>query len=229
MKAIWVNSPSNPTGAVLSAAQLHDIVNAAREIGAVVLSDECYALMNWTKANDDEGNREAAIESSPCALRADVCDGRADGVVVLYSLSKQSNMAGYRTALLAGDAQIISRMTAFRKQLGLIMPGPVQAAMAAGLRDAASVRAQHNRYHDRLGELVCALRGYGYRVNMPQGALYVWTKAKSADCWTDMKALASIGIIASPGEFYGAPEYLRFSATATDEQIHRACERLAQA
>ena len=109
------------------------------------------------------------------------------------------------------------------------MPGPVQAAMAVGLRDAASVRAQHNRYHDRLGELVCALRGYGYRVNMPQGALYVWTKAKSADCWTDMKALASIGIIASPGEFYGAPEYLRFSATATDEQSHRACERLAQA
>lgn len=229
VKAIWVNSPSNPTGAVLSAAQLHDIVNAAREIGAVVLSDECYALMNWTKANDDEGNREAAIESSLCALRADVCDGRADGVIVLYSLSKQSNMAGYRTALLAGDAQIISRMTAFRKQLGLIMPGPVQAAMVAGLRDTASVRAQHNRYHDRLGELVCALRGYGYRVDMPQGALYVWTKAKSADCWTDMEALASIGIIASPGEFYGAPEYLRFSATATDEQIHRACERLAQA
>lgn len=92
-------------------------------------------------------------------------------MIVLYSLSKQSNMAGYRTALLAGDAQIISRMTAFRKQLGLIMPGPVQAAMAAGLRDAASVRAQHNRYHDRLGELVCALRGYGYRVNMPCGSL----------------------------------------------------------
>ena len=56
-----------------------------------------------------------------------------------------------------------------------------------------------------------------------------WVKAKSGDCWADMAELAKIGIIPSPGEFYGAPAYLRFSATATDEAIRSACERLQSA
>ncbi|MZJ03153.1 aminotransferase class I/II-fold pyridoxal phosphate-dependent enzyme, partial [Enterococcus durans] len=80
----------------------------------------------------------------------------------------------------------------------------------------------------RLGMLVSALRAYGYCTDMPQGALYVWVKAKSGDCWEDLRQLAEIGIIASPGEFYGAPECLRFSATASDEAIASAAERLAR-
>ena len=99
----------------------------------------------------------------------------------------------------------------YRKQIGQIIPGPVQAAMAAGLRDLESVKVQHARYRERLGVLVSALRAYGYCTDMPQGALYVWVKAKSGDCWEDLRQLAEIGIVASPGEFYGAPEYLRFS------------------
>ncbi|WP_298048907.1 succinyldiaminopimelate transaminase [uncultured Bifidobacterium sp.] len=222
VKAVWVNSPCNPTGEVYSAVRMKGIVDAAREIGAVVLSDECYALMQW------RGNASDVLESAPCALRGDVCGGTADGVLVLYSLSKQSNMAGYRTAFIAGDASLVGPMTAYRKQIGQIIPGPVQAAMAAGLRDVESVKTQHARYRERLGVLVGALRAYGYCVNMPAGALYVWVKAKSGDCWTDMAQLAEIGIIASPGEFYGAPEYLRFSATASDAAIAAAAERLAR-
>ena len=217
VKAVWVNSPCNPTGDVLSAERMSGIVRAARSIGAVVLSDECYALMRW-------GSEGAA----PCALQADVCGGSAEGVLVLYSLSKQSNMAGYRTAFIAGDRSLVAPMTAYRKQIGQIIPGPVQAAMAAGLRDMDAVRTQHARYEERLGTLVGALRAYGYCTDMPQGALYVWVKAKSGDCWEDMRQLAEIGIIASPGEFYGAPEYLRFSATASDEAIAAAAERLAR-
>lgn len=222
VKAVWVNSPCNPTGEVYSADQMADIVAAAREIGAVVLSDECYALMQWGKPTDD------VLESTPCALRSDVCGGSADGVLVLYSLSKQSNMAGYRTAFVAGDASLVDSMAAYRKQIGQIIPGPVQAAMAVGLRDLESVKTQRERYRERLGILVGALRAYGYCTDMPDGALYVWVKAKSGDCWEDMRQLAEIGIIASPGEFYGAPEYLRFSATASDEAIKSAAERLAR-
>ena len=136
-----------------------------------------------------------------------MCGGSAEGVLVLYSLSKQSNMAGYRTALIAGDRSLIGPMAAYRKQIGQIIPGPVQAAMAAGLRDFDAVKTQHSRY---------------------QGALYVWVKAKSGDCWEDLRQLAEIGIVASPGEFYGAPEYLRFSATASDAAIASAAERLAR-
>ncbi len=222
VKAVWVNSPCNPTGEVYCAEQMAGIVAAAREIGAVVLSDECYALMQWSEPAGD------ALESTPCALRADVCGGSADGILVLYSLSKQSNMAGYRTAFIAGDASLVEPMAAYRKQIGQIIPGPVQAAMTVGLRDLESVKTQRERYRERLGILVGALRAYGYCTDMPDGALYVWVKAKSGDCWEDMRQLAEIGIIASPGEFYGAPEYLRFSATASDEAIASAAERLAR-
>ncbi|MCH9275212.1 succinyldiaminopimelate transaminase [Bifidobacterium amazonense] len=233
VRAIWVNSPCNPTGETLTAAQMAAIVTAARAIGAVVLSDECYALMTWGSADaarraDGATAGLDGIVPAQCALADDVCGGTADGVLVLYSLSKQSNMAGYRTAFIAGDASLVTPMIDYRKQIGQIIPGPVQAAMAAGLRDHASVRAQHDRYRDRLGTLVSALRAYGYATNMPDGALYVWVKAKSGDCWKDMAALAEIGIIASPGEFYGAPGYLRFSATASDRAIADAAERLAR-
>ena len=228
VKAVWVNSPCNPTGEVYSAEWMAGIVVAAREIGAVVLSDECYALMQWRDAvNDAEGEADS-LASTPCALCDDVCLGSAEGVLVLYSLSKQSNMAGYRTAFIAGDESLIASMSAYRKQIGQIIPGPVQAAMAAGLRDLESVKVQHARYRERLGVLVSALRAYGYCTDMPDGALYVWVRAKSGDCWTDMEQLAKIGIIASPGEFYGAPECLRFSATASDEAIASAAERLVR-
>ena len=64
---------------------------------------------------------------------------------------------------------------------------------------------------------------------MPQGGLYVWVKALSGDCWNDMAALADLGIVPSPGEFYGAPDSLRFSSTADDETIELACSALRHA
>ncbi|MCI1901956.1 MAG: succinyldiaminopimelate transaminase [Bifidobacteriaceae bacterium] len=217
---VWVNSPSNPTGETLSAAQLSAIVAAARRIGAVVVSDECYALMTWVEG---EGARSAA----PGILDADVCGTNADGVLCLYSLSKQSNMAGYRTAFIAGDSEILARMQNFRKQIGLIIPGPVQAAMAAGLDDSNAVNVQHERYASRLARLVAGLRAGGYDASMPEGALYVWVRALSGDCWKDIDALARLGLIVSPGEFYGDSAYLRFSATASDADIDAAAARLA--
>lgn len=218
VKAVWVNSPCNPTGQVLSADWMAGIVAAARSIGAVVLSDECYALMDW---------RAADAAAAPCMLNTTVCEGRADNILVLYSLSKQSNMAGYRTALIAGDYHLVTEMLEYRKQIGQIIPGPVQAAMAAGLADTDAVHEQWSRYRSRLQSLVEALRGYGYDAAMPSGALYVWAKAKSGDCWSDMADLAALGIIASPGEFYGDNAFLRFSATASDDAIAKACARLA--
>ncbi|NEG96404.1 succinyldiaminopimelate transaminase [Bifidobacterium sp. SMB2] len=219
VKMVWVNSPSNPSGEVLSAAQLHDIVVAARRIGAVVVSDECYALMDW-------GSSPAELSATSCILNDDVCDGGAEGLLCLYSLSKQSNMAGYRTALIVGDDAIVAPMLETRKQIGQIIPGPSQAAMAAGLDDVASVIEQRERYRNRLEKLVRGLNAAGYDAAMPQGALYVWVKAISGDCWKDIDDLAGIGIIVSPGEFYGDASYLRVSSTATDAAVDAAVERL---
>ncbi|RSX50484.1 succinyldiaminopimelate transaminase [Bifidobacterium callimiconis] len=222
VKMVWVNSPSNPTGEVLTAAQLRAIVEAARRIGAVVVSDECYALMDWRVVSPE-------LTATDCILGDDVCGGDAEGLLCLYSLSKQSNMAGYRTALIVGDNEIVAPMLETRKQIGQIIPGPSQAAMAAGLDDLDAVLDQRARYRERLELLVQGLRTAGYEAVMPEGALYVWVKAISGDCWTDIDALAKLGIIVSPGEFYGDKAYLRVSATATDAAVNAAVERLAHA
>ncbi|MFT8592376.1 MAG: succinyldiaminopimelate transaminase [Bifidobacterium sp.] len=245
VRAVWVNSPSNPTGDIIDSRRLAAIVAAARAIGAIVLSDECYAFLDWRGARDyslsehrtDTGERpyadvpeaidmSAVFNSAPCMLNPQVCAGSAHGILSLYSLSKQSNMAGYRTAFIAGDDDIIEDMIRYRKQIGLIIPGPVQHAMSAALRDIEAVQEQKARYHARLDTLVHALQEYGYDAHMPQGALYVWVHALGHDCWEDMKRLSTLGIVPSPGEFYGAPEYLRFSITASDEAIETASARL---
>ncbi|MBW3088784.1 succinyldiaminopimelate transaminase [Bifidobacterium sp. 82T24] len=221
VRMVWVNSPSNPSGEVLTRPWLRRIVEAARSIGAVVVSDECYALMDWS-------SEPSSMDATACILDANVCGDDARDVLCLYSLSKQSNMAGYRTALIAGDKRIVTPMIETRKQIGQIIPGPSQAAMRAGLDDVDAVIAQRERYRCRLRVLVEGLRAAGYAACMPQGALYVWVKALSGDCWTDIDRLARLGIIVSPGEFYGDKAYLRVSSTAGDADVAAAAERLAR-
>lgn len=119
--------------------------------------------MDWQSAHTSAAESEPSLSAAPCALSSQVCEGSVDGILVLYSLSKQSNMAGYRTALIAGDRHLVQEMAEYRKQIGQIIPGPVQAAMAAGLRDTAAVRAQWERYRSRLSALVEALTAYGYQ------------------------------------------------------------------
>lgn len=257
VKAIWVNSPNNPSGKTLNAFQLHDIVMAARRIGAVVLSDECYALLAWRGANAtvtaggqpvvstnagapavagyaardadpsaDSGMGLASV-AAPSILDPGVCAGSAQGILALYSLSKQSNMAGYRVAFIAGDKDLVDPMAALRKQIGLIIPGPVQAAMACALDDDDTVLAQRRKYLSRLAALVDGLKAFGYEdAAIPDGGLYVWVKAQGKDCWDDMDVLAELGIVPAPGEFYGDDGYLRFSVTASDEAVNRAAHRL---
>ena len=224
VRAVWINSPGNPSGQVIDRAGLAKIVRAARSIGATVLSDECYAMLDWSEHT--QVGQNAPIPASPCILEPEVCGGDASGILCLYSMSKQSNMAGYRAALVAGDAHLVKAMTAYRKQAGLIVPGPVQRAMRAALEDGEAVMAQREIYARRLQALAQALTSYGYNAVMPQGGLYIWAQARSGDCWADMADLARMGILASPGEFYGDGHRLRFSSTISDDQLELALERL---
>src|SRR5437867_915062 len=120
VKLVWLNSPGNPTGQVLPQAHLRKVVAWARERGAVVASDECYLSLGW----------DAAPVS---VLHPGVCGGSHDGVLAVHSLSKRSNLAGYRAGFVTGDPALVADLLAIRKQAGMIMPGPVQAAMAAAL------------------------------------------------------------------------------------------------
>lgn len=219
VKLVWVNSPSNPTGAVATREELAEVVATARKIGAIVFSDECYAELVW----DGTG-------SAPSILDPQVCGGSTEGVVAVYSLSKQSNLAGYRAAFAAGDASVISRLLEVRKHAGLIVPGPVQAAMAAALHDDAHVAAQRERYAARRAALVRGLTSAGFGIDHSHAGLYLWA-TRGQNCWETVAWLAQLGIVATPGTFYGeaGQRHVRIALTATDERVAAAENRLTNA
>ena len=173
-KLLWVNSPSNPTGQVLDIEHLAKVVQWARDHGVIIASDECYAELDWR--SDDLG--AAALPSAgavPSILDPDVCGGSHEGLLAIYSLSKQSNMAGYRAAFVAGDTALVGRLLEIRKHAGMMVPWPVQEAMRAALGDDAHVGLQKARYGLRRRHLMSALEGAGYRVDDSGAGLYLWT------------------------------------------------------
>ena len=228
VKLIWVNSPSNPTGAVATREQLARIVAAARDIGAVVFSDECYAELTWE--DGDAGTNTAGTNTAPSILDPAVCDGSTEGVVAVYSLSKQSNLAGYRAAFAAGDAGVIARLLEVRKHAGFMVPAPVQAAMTAALADDDHVAVQRQRYAARRAALASGLTAAGLRIDDSQAGLYLWT-TRDEDCWDTISWLARLGIVAAPGAFYGEAgrRHVRIALTATDERVAEAALRLTNA
>lgn len=217
---VWVNSPSNPTGAVRSREELAEVVAQARRIGAIVASDECYAELAWVEPYASGG--------VPSILDPEVCGGSHEGLLVAYSLSKRSNLAGYRAAFCAGDPALVARLVEVRKHLGMMVPAPVQAAMTVALGDDAHVATQRAIYGRRRDALLPALLGAGFAVDGSDAGLYLWA-TRGEDGWRTVEWLAERGILAAPGSFYGAAggRHVRLALTATGERINTAVRRLA--
>ena len=218
-RLVWINSPGNPDGRVLGVDALRAAVERARELGAIIVGDECYAELGWDTPWD--------VEPIPSILDPRVVGENHRNVLAIYSLSKQSNLAGYRAAFLAGDAEIVDRLLTVRKHAGLMLPAPVQAAMIVALGDATHVEEQRARYRARREVLRAALEAAGFRVDGSEAGLYLWA-TRGEDAWQSIAALAELGIIAGPGHFYGehSPSHVRLALTASDADIAEAARRL---
>jgi succinyldiaminopimelate transaminase len=214
-KLLWINSPSNPTGRVLPLEHLRKVVEWSRERGTILVSDECYLECSWS---DD---KPISI------LHPAVSGGSFEGILSVHSLSKRSNLAGYRCSFVAGDPTLVAELLAVRKNLGLIMPGPQQVAMKAALDDDAHALEQHARYAARRAKLLEALQVAGFAVDHSEASLYLWA-TRGEDCWKTVGWLAERGILAAPGEFYGVAgrSHVRVAFTATDERVDAAVTRL---
>ena len=218
-KLLWVNSPGNPTGQVLGVEHLRKVVDWARAHDVVVASDECYAELDWRPGQ--------VGRATPSILHPDVCGESHDGLLALYSLSKQSNLAGYRAAFVGGDPALVQRILEVRKHAGMMMPTPVQHATAVALGDDAHVQAQRATYERRRERLVTAVERAGLRIEHSEAGLYLWA-TRGEDCWQTVSELADVGILVAPGSFYGplGERHVRIGLTATDERIDAACARL---
>jgi succinyldiaminopimelate transaminase len=214
-RLLWLNSPANPTGRVLPVDHLRKVVDWCRQRGTVLVSDECYIELGW--------------EAEPVSvLHPDVCGGTPDGILAVHSLSKRSNLAGYRCGFVAGDPALVGELLAVRKHLGLMVPGPQQVAMAAALRDDAHVDEQRERYAARRTVLRDAFEGAGFRIDHSEASLYLWA-TRDEDCWRTVDDLAARGVLVAPGEFYGpaGARHVRVALTVADERAQAVSQRLA--
>ena len=209
----WVNSPSNPTGRVHSASEFKSAIEWARTTGGVVVSDECYLEFGKTV--------------TPTSILAHT-GGDNKNILAVHSLSKRSNLAGYRAAFVVGDAALIAQILEVRKHAGMMVPLPVQKAMIAALSDSHHVADQRARYNARKDVLIPALVAAGFTIDFSDAGLYLWA-TRNEDCWQSVAWLASLGILATPGIFYGDATHVRIAMTATDAQINEAAARISEA
>ena len=204
----WINSPSNPTGQVQTDSEILAAINWARENNSVVASDECY--LSFSK-----------LSKSILALTG----GNNDGVLAVHSLSKRSNLAGYRAAFVIGDLKLIDQIRQIRKHAGLMVSLPVQQAMIAALSDNNHAIEQAERYARRRSRLISAFSEIGFTIEHSQAGLYIWC-SKNEDCFKTVEWFANLGILVTPGSFYGSNKFIRVALTTSDENIDEVVKRI---
>ncbi len=206
---LWVNSPSNPTGAL---DDLRAAAHWGRQHGVPVFSDECYAEFTW------DGPPRSILEYG------------LDGVVAVHSLSKRSNLAGLRVGFYAGDGDIVDYLREVRKHVGMLVPGPAQAAACVALNDDEHVFAQRERYADRLSLMAGVLSEWAdLSIVRPSGGFYLWFK--TPDAWQFTERMAAIGgALVSPGEFYGpdGASYVRVAVVQPHDRLVLVAQRLGE-
>jgi succinyldiaminopimelate transaminase len=209
----WINSPSNPTGRVHTESELRAAIDYSRSHNAPVVSDECYL--------------EFGDKAQPVSILS-YAGGDNSNILAVQSLSKRSSMAGYRGAFVVGDPALIKKILEIRKHAGMMVPLPIQHAMIAALSDDAHVQDQRARYNQRRKALAPALESIGFRIDHSVAGLYIWC-TRGEDSWKSVEALAQLGILVTPGIFYGSDgaQHVRIAMTATDDAISDAAARIS--
>jgi aspartate/methionine/tyrosine aminotransferase len=176
-----------------------------------VFSDECYAEFTW------EGPPRSILSHG------------LDGLVAVHSLSKRSNFAGCRLGFYAGDAELVHYLQEVRKHVGMMVPGPVQAAGIAALDDDEHVARQREVYAERLALGRAVFARLGVDVPLPGGGFYLWAPAPGGDAWALTERLAAeAGALVSPGEFYGEAgrAFVRVAMVQPDDRLRLVAERV---
>jgi N-succinyldiaminopimelate aminotransferase len=163
---LFICSPGNPTGAVMSSAQLKQLIALADQYDFVIASDECYSELYFDEANPPVGLLQACTEL-----------GRDDFArcVVFHSLSKRSNLPGLRSGFVGGDAKILGKFLLYRTYHGCAMPVPTQLASIAAWQDEDHVIANRDAYRAKFDAVLKVLDGC-IDVQKPDASFYLWPK-----------------------------------------------------
>ena len=224
-RAILINSPSNPTGAVYPRDLLHDVAELARRHDLLLVSDEAY---------------EALVYGDIRHVSPGAFPGLADRTVSIYSFSKEYAMTGWRVGYLAGPAPMLRVMATVQEQMASCVNAGAQRAALAALRGPQECVEAMRRAYERRRDLVVERlnRIPGVRCPRPDGAFYVFPDVRAIT--RDTKTLAERllfehGVVVSPGEAFGprSAGFLRLSYASSerdlDEGLHRLAAGLARA
>ncbi len=221
-KVILLNSPSNPSGAVLSPVDMTAIVKMASERGIYVISDECYVYLNYTGRRFSVGSLKEAKEKT----------------VVIGSLSKTYAMTGWRLGYALGPAAVIKQMAKLQSQSTSNPTSIVQKAGVAALKSSQQcVEDMASEFKMLRGKMVEGLRGIdGVRCVFPEGAFYAYPNVSSFFGRGGVKSAADIAgrllreahVVTVPGEAFGTKEHIRLSYATSAKEIERGLERMKE-
>ena len=219
-KAIILNTPSNPSGAVIPAEDLYAIVRLAHKLGIYVLLDECYVYLDFSGA----------------VVSGASCTECKEHVIVLGSLSKTYAMTGWRAGFALGPKQIISAMSKLQSQSTSNTTSMVQKAAVAALTSSqacvAEMRADYIKLRDRI------LAGFktipGLTCTVPQGAFYVYPNVSAFIGKGGLKSAADVAskllseahVVVVPGEAFGTTEHIRLSYAVSADVVDKGVERM---
>jgi acetylornithine aminotransferase len=212
-RLVWTCSPHNPTGAVADASDLSGLLERARNSGALLLSDECYADIY-----------EPASFPQPPASVLQVAGPDGTGVLSYLSCSKRSGMTGYRSGAVVGDAEGIAALRRLRTTTGTASPDFVQAAAVAAWSDDEHAAERRSIFARKREILRKGFDEIGVETVASRAGLYMWVRVDDDIAATDR--LLEGGIVVSPGRFFGAggDGYLRLALVPTIEECEAAVE-----
>ena len=221
---LYLCSPGNPTGAVMSLQYLRDALELAERHDFVIAADECYAEIYRDDANPPPSLLNAALSLGWNDFRR---------CMVFHSLSKRSSLPGLRSGFVAGDPKLISRFLLYRTYHGCAMSVPVQLASIAAWNDDAHAAANRQRYRDKFLRVLPILSPL-LDVTHPDGGFYLWPDIHGDDQRFARELFTQQNLTVLPGSFLGrdADEpnpgagRIRISLVAADDECVIAAQRL---
>jgi succinyldiaminopimelate transaminase len=215
---LWLNEPGNPTGSQSAPGPLTEAVTWAQARGVIVASDECYVEFNWDEAGQPV--------PGATALSAGTC-----GVLAVHSLSKRSNMAGYRGGFVAGDGDLLAYIASIRTHAGMMVPAPIQAAATVAWSDDEHVAVQRARYAERRSYSRSRLADAGLVDAGGPSSFYLWVRSAdpAEDGWAVTARLADAGTLVAAGDLYGdgGADHARIALVEPLERLELAFDRIA--
>ena len=188
---LYLCSPGNPTGRVMTLGEWKRVFDLSDEYGFVIASDECYS--------------EIYFDEPPLgALEAANRLGRTDfrNIVVFSSLSKRSNVPGMRSGFVAGDAEILQKFLLYRTYHGCAMNPAVQSASIAAWQDDAHVVENRALYREKFDAVLPVLKGC-LQVERPDAGFYLWVRTPGSDTEFARRLYRDYNVLVLPGSYLG--------------------------